>query len=550
MFFNIQVAHSQNYRDTFSEKYSFSKDSAKVYSNNLIQSNDLGTKAFGFISKGYVLTKEGNYDKAKELFDFGFLEIDKIRNEEARLTEKLHALYYYSLFLVVKHEMIKANKKINEGLELSIKLKNAKLQIKLKNLIGRSYSLSNFGKEAIANGLETINSIRSLKSELSPSYYKDELLKTYLNTGYRTLNFFTQDTLKNASYLDSTASYLNLAQSFIKEEKFIPSEIRQRQLLSLQSDILYNKKDYHQAVKYYHQTLEISESLGLKKRVYQLKFRLAECYFHLGRYAKAKALFDKLSSVDLKQYILLKNAVSIKFYYAQIYAKLGNVEKALKYADTFNIQIEDFYKTVSSAKVDVFTQNELNNKKRILNDLAEKEKTNSYLTFLLSFIFMFSIALLFYVRNQRKKFRKKMNTLLEHIENDKKQKNISTIKVKETKAKKLLLKLTKIEEQELFLNKNYSLNMVAKKIDSNSSYVSQIINTYWNKSFVEYTNELRINYILKKLKEDKIYQKFTLLAVAESIGYKSLSSFNKHFKNIAGITPKQYLNYLKIHSEK
>ena len=88
---------------------------------------------------------------------------------------------------------------------------------------------------------------------------------------------------------------------------------------------------------------------------------------------------------------------------------------------------------------------------------------------------------------------------------------------------------------------------MSKKIGSNSTYVSQAVNAYWNKSFTEYTNELRINYILLKLKHEEIYQKFKLEAIAESVGYKSLSSFNKHFKAITGVSPKQYLVHLKQH---
>ena len=101
----------------------------------------------------------------------------------------------------------------------------------------------------------------------------------------------------------------------------------------------------------------------------------------------------------------------------------------------------------------------------------------------------------------------------------------------------ILTKLKRIEKQELYTSQSYSLNKVAKKIGSNSTYVSQAVNIYWKKSFTEYTNELRINYILLKLKNDKQYQKFKLEAIAESVGYKSLRSFNKHFKAQTGLLP-------------
>ena len=547
---NNQQVGAQNLHELFDEKYAISKDSARAFSNRLLASDNAINRAFGYISKGHICNKEGDYDKAQQAFDAGFLEITKIENNTVKSREKMYALYYYSLFLLTTHSMEEVNEKINEGYDLALQMKNAKMQINFKNLIGRGYSLSSLGKRAIANGIETIQSIRNLKSELPKDYYTDQLLRIYLNTAYRTLNYYTQDSIINASYLDSTAAYVARAESFIKEENFTPSKIRQRQLLNLKSDILYNRKDYKQAIKFYQRTVIVSKALGMKKRVYQSKFRLAESYFYNGEYQQAKKIFDQISTKDLQQYKLLKNAVVIKYYYAQIYSKLGDIEKAAKYIETFQVQIEEFYRDMSANTIDVLTQNELNEKKQILDNLAKEEKTNSYLMVFLTSVFLLVVFLFFYMRNQRRKFQVKIDDLLKNIEKSKAEKSTTVQTIKEAKAKKLLLKLSKIEDQELFLNKNYSLNMVAKKIDSNSSYVSQIINTYWNKSFVDYTNELRINYILKKLKEDRTYQKFTLLAIAESVGYKSLSSFNKHFKNIAGITPKQYLSYLKVHSEK
>ena len=52
-------------------------------------------------------------------------------------------------------------------------------------------------------------------------------------------------------------------------------------------------------------------------------------------------------------------------------------------------------------------------------------------------------------------------------------------------------------------------------------------------------------YRLLKLKNDKQSQKFKLEAIAKSVGYKSLRSFNKHFKTSTGFLPKQYIDLLK-----
>lgn len=136
-----QHISSQNYRDVFEEKYSQSKDSAKVYSDQLIQSEKANEKTFGFVSKAYILTKEGNYEEAESSFKLGFEELRKINTSSIRSEEKVHALYYHSLLLAAKHEFDSISVKITQGIQLSKEIHNAKMQIKFSNLDGRVLSL-------------------------------------------------------------------------------------------------------------------------------------------------------------------------------------------------------------------------------------------------------------------------------------------------------------------------------------------------------------------------------------------------------------------------
>ena len=69
------------------------------------------------------------------------------------------------------------------------------------------------------------------------------------------------------------------------------------------------------------------------------------------------------------------------------------------------------------------------------------------------------------------------------------------------KQKKTLLeKLNLFEQEERFTDKNMSLSYMATFMDTNTKYLSYIIKKYKTKDFTTYTNELRINFILKKIK--------------------------------------------------
>ncbi len=72
--------------------------------------------------------------------------------------------------------------------------------------------------------------------------------------------------------------------------------------------------------------------------------------------------------------------------------------------------------------------------------------------------------------------------------------------ISEETEKTLLEKLNLFEQEERFTDKNMSLSYMATFMDTNTKYLSYIIKKYKTKDFTTYTNELRINFILKKIK--------------------------------------------------
>jgi AraC-like DNA-binding protein len=363
------------------------------------------------------------------------------------------------------------------------------------------------------------------------------------------VSLYILDSVKYKTYIDTTEVFLKSADRFIKAYEITPLVDQQIQLTNIRGAAEFYKKEFEKAISYYNKGLINASKNGFKKRVFQSKFKIAECNFLLGNYTKAKEIFDELSQDELDQYRLILNRIRINYYYAKIYQELGDVDKSLTHSKAFNEELHAYYRDISEEKLSSFTANELKSKQKIIKalDLANNEvkQKNDYILiggFALGIIILLVIL---YIKLQRKRFKAKVNNLLAHIEALENNQQEAVVIIEEEKAQVILTKLKKIEKQQLFTSQNYSLNKVAKKIGSNSTYVSQAVNTYWNKSFTEYTNELRINYILLKLKNDKQYQKFKLEAIAESAGYKSVRSFNKHFKTQTGLLPKLYIELLE-----
>lgn len=113
--------------------------------------------------------------------------------------------------------------------------------------------------------------------------------------------------------------------------------------------------------------------------------------------------------------------------------------------------------------------------------------------------------------------------------------------IKDATRTEILDKLIKLEEKRLFLKQDFTLHNVAKRLKTNTAYLSKIVNSELDKNFSSYVNELRINYIVIELKNNAKLRSYSINAIAEEIGYKSPESFTKYFKIATGISPSIYI---------
>jgi len=109
----------------------------------------------------------------------------------------------------------------------------------------------------------------------------------------------------------------------------------------------------------------------------------------------------------------------------------------------------------------------------------------------------------------------------------------------------LLEKLEKFELNNDYLDPAISLNLLAENLNTNTKYLSEIINTYKNKNFHTYINELRINYIINQLKTNPVYLKYKVSHLAEEAGFSSHSLFSTVFKQVTGHSPASFIKIIK-----
>src|SRR5690606_31250269 len=137
---------------------------------------------------------------------------------------------------------------------------------------------------------------------------------------------------------------------------------------------------------------------------------------------------------------------------------------------------------------------------------------------------------------------KKVKDSKDLIFNDKKEgkNNISGKKIED-----ILKKLNFFEKNQGYLNSNITINTLAKELNTNSRYLSEVINNAKNQNFSNYLNGLRIGLLLNELENNKKLRKLTISAIAEEFGFNNSRSFSDAFFKVTGLKPSYYISQIE-----
>ena len=96
------------------------------------------------------------------------------------------------------------------------------------------------------------------------------------------------------------------------------------------------------------------------------------------------------------------------------------------------------------------------------------------------------------------------------------------------------------EEDRPYLEPGVTLMQIAANLETTPNRLSQAINQGMGKNFHELVNERRVEDFKRRALDPRNRHR-TLLAIAFDSGFSSKSSFNRVFKQIAGMSPRQYV---------
>lgn len=107
---------------------------------------------------------------------------------------------------------------------------------------------------------------------------------------------------------------------------------------------------------------------------------------------------------------------------------------------------------------------------------------------------------------------------------------------------RILEKLESLEQSDLFLQNDISLPVLAARLQTNTNYVSFIINKFKGTGFNAYINEIRVKRFIEDLKQNPKLGSYKIAFLAEQYGFSSHSKFTATFRALTGKTPSSFLS--------
>ena len=346
-----------------------------------------------------------------------------------------------------------------------------------------------------------------------------------------------KDTIKQLYYYSLNNGFITLA-----EDKL------QQAILHYKTSIEYALKpgmspkflaaSYSEIYKIYEETDELDSAIYYLEKYRELAEKEQYTYMQVDSYKTLSRLYNKTNQRDKaltyqEKYVLLADSMMNNREFNRIKNKQLAYEK-----DKSNSYINELTTTISAQKIILTIILVFLIILVTLSVLLLKQKRKLQLAY--HDIFERNKELI----NIEEKYLKANKTILEL-----KEKNIGheeqnkTTGLKDEQRSELLLKINQVMENTThYCNPDFSLAELASLIESNTKYVSQIINETYGINFRTFINEYRIKLSRKRLIDTEKYGNYTIKAIAESVGFKSQSNFILSFKKTTGITPSLYQN--------
>ena len=448
-------------------------------------------------------------------------------NKKFRTPKFLCSAYIY------KGRFLYESDKYTEALDLFLKaqkiavvIDDLKNQIVLNVYIGCIKELYS-DKSAITHYKGSYRLIE--ENELSDDYFKNVKVRTLLNIA----NYYIK-----YKKIDSAEFYnlksLELMLSINQKEKYY------NYYLGIKSDIDTYHDKFHKSIDNLKKISQIASNKNESKLLFVSRLKnLGYNYFDTDRIDLALACFHKIDSLNNLKPMVHNDVYEAYVMMSKIYKIRKDQTMNALYSQKALMLNSKLKESITNVNVKInkefYLSNQMLKFNRKINDLKKENLNNFFLFGGLIMLFIVFFVGLFYYNKRKNKIKNSSKTDLFH------QKKLS-----KEMAQKIINQIDLFIKNEDYLKPNLNLEKSAKIFGTNPKYLSQYINHSMQTNFNSFVNDLRIEYAVKKIKEDENFRNKSIKTIALEIGFTNPDSFSKTFCKKTSKYPSVYIKEIKL----
>jgi len=366
----------------------------------------------------------------------------------------------------------------------------------------------------------------------------------------------------NSAYMFFLLGDYDEALKYIKEAEFITEKNNfydKTNLYNLYGNILFKSNDNKLAIDAFYKALEFKNQSQVSS-VANTYLSMSKVFINQKQYKESVTLLEQGLDISIKN----KNTIHVPELYEYIsisYELDQNYNNALKYYKIFHSFSDSIYnaekeRTLSELRIKYDTEKHENEIKQSKLSLLQKEKRFQLLlfAFILIFLILGGMYISYYKKNKlylqivkrNKEAIKREASLKEQVDElrSKISKEFLTEKysvssMSEEKEIKLYEDLTTLMRNEhIYKQNDLTKEKLATLLNTNRTYLSQVINKYSGLSFTHFINSFRIEDAIHILSDPN--NNIPLKALSTDIGFNSATTFYTAFQSSVGMTPSLY----------
>lgn len=466
------------------------------------------------------------------------------------LTKDLNHLNYPSRGYLNKGALLYNKDHYNEALDYYLKAKYyAKKNNNNFQLLSANLNIADL-KYSLGKKSEALNIYRTNYKIIKTKDIKKTFFMHYIGITQRLVSYYLENKVPDSAFYyisEGMKMYHNSSQVYGYSDFILNSGVAH-----------YLKGSYDHAIDSLQKYTKINADFNNGTNQPIAITYLAKCYQKKKNYESMKLYLNKVVSlVEEDKHRYNKETREAYEMLVDEYKRGKEPNQQINLLEKMIVLDSIANATQTKLNVDIYqkydSQKLKDQRNKLLSDL-KNEKSNRYII-LIAFVLIALAGSYFLYRNYTKKnyYKARFDELMqsqpivkEVVQPIQIQKETSkALNLPEEVMNDIISKLNAFELNEKFLDRSITLAKLAKKMQTNSTYLSKVINHTKKQNFANYLNDLRIDYVVRRLKNDPIFRKYTIKSISEEAGFNTTQSFASAFYKKTGIKPSYFIKNLE-----